>query len=336
MIGPQQGRPMLSLPFSRYLMSASVLLTMTGTALANNPYPKKGDADPHYGVISAKRHAIQGIDVSRWQNEIDWQKVKGAGTRFAFIKATEGGDFIDSNFRDNWDGAKKSGIARSAYHFVYWCRPAKDQLNWFIRNVPKDPDALPPTIDVEWNHLSRCPKTSPALARAKMRELLVGLHAHYGKKPVIYTDINFHEDVLEGTAEFDDYPFWIRSTAARPEERYEKRQWEFWQFTTTGRVPGISGDVDRNAFFGSEKDFSGWREGRYDIGTRKWQPSAMPLTARHAGPAQTEKAETEKSVLRRPHVTRKVSGHGRRIFVRRAQVYRDPAGTSSIMTRDRN
>jgi lysozyme len=75
--------------------------------------------------------------------------------------------------------------------------------------------------------------------------------------------------VLEGTKEFDDYPFWIRSVAAKPQERYESRQWEFWQFTATGRVPGIKGDVDRNAFFGSEKQFRDWTEGRFDIGTRQ-------------------------------------------------------------------
>jgi lysozyme len=236
---------------------------------ARNPYPRKGDSDPHDGVAAARQHAVQGIDVSKYQFEIDWAEVKKAGTRFAFIKATEGGDHLDSNFRDNWDGAKEAGVLRGAYHFVFWCRPAKDQIRWFIRNVPKDPDALPPVLDVEWNHLSRCPRTSPEKARAKMRELLKAFHAHYGKKPIIYTDITFHEDVLEGTKEFDDYPFWIRSVAAKPQERYESRQWEFWQFTATGRVPGIKGDVDRNAFFGSDKQFRDWTEGRFDIGTRQ-------------------------------------------------------------------
>jgi lysozyme len=239
------------------------------SAEARNPYPRKGDSAPHDGVAAARQHAVQGIDVSKYQFDIDWAEVKKAGTRFAFIKATEGGDHLDSNFRDNWDGAKEAGVLRGAYHFVFWCRPAKDQIRWFIRNVPKDPDALPPVLDVEWNHLSRCPSTSPEKARAKMRELLKAFHAHYGKKPIIYTDITFHEDVLEGTKEFDDYPFWIRSVAAKPHERYESRQWEFWQFTATGRVPGIKGDVDRNAFFGSDKQFRDWTEGRFDIGTRQ-------------------------------------------------------------------
>jgi lysozyme len=231
----------------------------TSPAEARNPYPRKSDSAPHDGVAAARMHAVQGIDVSKYQLEIDWREVKRAGTRFAFIKATEGGDHLDVSFRDNWEGAKEAGVPRGAYHFVFWCRPAKDQIRWFIRNVPKEADALPPVLDVEWNHLSRCPRTTPEKARAKMREMLRAFEAHYGKKPIIYTDITFHEDVLEGTREFDDYPFWIRSVAAKPHVRYENRPWEFWQFTATGRVPGIRGDVDRNAFYGTKSSSAtGW------------------------------------------------------------------------------
>ncbi len=236
---------------------------------ARNPYPRKGDSDPHDGVAAARMHPVQGIDVSRYQLDIDWRKVREAGTRFAFIKATEGGDMLDPRFRENWREAKEAGVPRGAYHFVFWCRPARDQIRWFIQNVPKDPDALPPVLDVEWSHKTSCRRPSAEKARAKMREMLRAFHAHYGKKPVIYTDINFHEDVLAGTKEFDDYPFWVRSVADRPEERYENRPWEFWQFTATGTIPGIRGDVDRNAFYGTEKQFRDWVEGRFDIGTRR-------------------------------------------------------------------
>jgi lysozyme len=265
-------------------LAFALTLGVGSPADARNPYPRKGDSDPHGGVAAARQHAVQGIDVSKYQFDIDWREVRKAGTRFAFIKATEGGDHLDSNFRDNWDGAREAGVPRGAYHFVFWCRPAKDQIRWFIRNVPKDPDALPPVLDVEWNHKSSCRKPSPEKARAKMREMLAAFHQHYGKKPMIYTDITFHEEVLEGTKEFDDYPFWIRSVAAKPQERYESRQWEFWQFTATGRVPGIKGDVDRNAFFGSEKQFRDWIEGRFDIGTRQMLKGEPKVAAAPVNP----------------------------------------------------
>jgi lysozyme len=244
-------------------------------------YPKKGDSDPHAGVREARRQVIQGIDVSRWQGEIDWDKVKDAGTRFAFIKATEGGDHLDPSFKRNWAEAKKAGVPRGAYHFVWWCRSAKDQARWFRRHIPRDPDALPPVLDVEWQNGSQCTrKISREQALAKIREMVQALHQHTGKKPIIYTDINFHEDVLEG--ELNDHPYWLRSTAAPLKHRYKRDKWEFWQFTTTGRVPGITGDVDRNAFFGSEREFAAWREGRFDIGARKWHGGEPKVASRNA------------------------------------------------------
>jgi lysozyme len=241
-----------------------------GGCVALDNYPAKGDARPHPGVDSARQYPIQGIDISRWQGEIDWASVKAAGTRFAYIKATEGGDHVDPAFLRNWDAARRAGVPRGAYHFVYWCRPAHEQALWFKQHIPNDPDALPPVLDVEWNgHSKTCPKkVERSLALEKIRLMLTELEQLTGKKPVIYTDITFHKDVLEG--ELNEYPFWIRSTAAKPETRYNNRRWAFWQFTTTGRVPGIKGDVDRNAFFGNEGEFVGWREGRFDIGTRSW------------------------------------------------------------------
>jgi lysozyme len=230
-------------------------------------YPLKGDADPHPGVKEAKFFPVHGIDVSKWQGAINWDAVREAGTRFVFIKATEGGDHLDEKFLDNWNGAKAAGVPRAAYHFVYWCRPAHEQAQWFIQHIPNDADALPPVLDVEWNGHSRtCPgKISAEKARAKMRVMLKELEDHTGKRPIIYTDITFHADVIEGSGEFDTYPFWVRSVASPPRERYTNRPWSFWQYTTTGRVPGVKGDVDRNVFAGTDRE---WKQFLRENGTR--------------------------------------------------------------------
>jgi lysozyme len=213
------------------------------------------DTKPNNGVAAAHAMPVQGIDVSYWQGDIDWQKVGDAGVHFAYIKATEGGDRLDPKFLDNWQAAKKAGVARGAYHVMYWCRPAKEQASWFKLNVPANGDALPPVLDVEWNsHSKTCPhRIARDTAIAKIKIMLEAMEAHTGKRPIIYTDPKFHREVLEG--EFTNYQFWLRSVAARPEAKYRERNWAFWQFTTTGRVHGVAGPVDRNSFNGTRADW---------------------------------------------------------------------------------
>ena len=242
-------------PAVRIARGLAALAVALGLAACAKSYDKLGDARPHPGVASAHALPIHGIDVSRYQHLIDWASVAQSGKRFAFIKATEGGDYVDPHFLDNWVGAQRAGLARGAYHFMYWCRPAEQQAAWFKQVVPRDPSALPPVLDLEWGGSKSCPqRVSKEKALHMVEVMLREMEAHTGKRPIVYTDINFHEAVLEG--ELPDYPHWIRSTAAEPQARYKDRTWTLWQYTTTGRVPGIGGDVDRNAFYGSEADWA--------------------------------------------------------------------------------
>jgi lysozyme len=235
-------------------LAASLLAAFAATDMAQSRTLR--DHKPHKDVKAAHVMPVQGIDVSYWQGEIDWQTVRRAGIRFAFIKATEGGDHLDPKFLENWHGAQRAGIARGAYHFVYWCRPVHEQALWFMLNVPPDPDALPPVLDLEWNsHSKTCPrKVSRDVALAKIKVMLEAMQAHTGKRPIIYTDPAFHRDVLQG--QLKEYHFWLRSVAARPQDIYGSRRWAFWQFTMTGHVPGVKGKVDRNVFNGTERDWT--------------------------------------------------------------------------------
>jgi lysozyme len=241
--------------FAATALSLAISAGLARGVVARQPY--LADIDPHEGVARAHAMPVQGIDVSNWQGDIDWDKVRGAGTQFAFIKATEGGDYLDPKFAQNWQAAKRAGIPRGAYHMAFWCRSANDQALWFILNVPNDLDALPPVLDLEWNGHSRsCPKRIPVnLALEKIKIMLDVMEAYTGKRPIIYTDVTFHREVLDG--QFPGYNFWLRSVAAEPQEIYPNRPWLFWQFTTTGYVPGIEKPVDRNVFNGTPGD---WRQ----------------------------------------------------------------------------
>ncbi|WP_426231749.1 glycoside hydrolase family 25 protein [Pararhizobium sp. DWP3-4] len=216
------------------------------------------DAHPiNFGKASPRKLAVHGVDVSRWQGEMDWAKLRTQGANFAYIKATDGGDHLDPMFRTNWKRAKDAGLKRGAYHFFYWCRTAGEQADWFIRNVPRDPDALPPVIDVEYNGESSCKyRLSRAKAIEKMQVFMDKLERHYGKRPVIYTAPDFYRDNLTG--EFKDYPFWLRSVAAHPSQVYPGRKWLFWQYSGSGLSHGVEGRIDLNVFRGSEADWHAW------------------------------------------------------------------------------
>jgi lysozyme len=167
------------------------------------------------------------------------------------MKGTEGKDYVDPAFKDNWKRARSSGMAHGVYHFMTWCSTAAEQARWFKQNVPVDPTALPPVLDLEWNHDSSCKKKfSREDILEKVRVMLDAMERHTGKVPIIYTDMSFHRDILAG-AHFDS-PFWLRSTAAEPDDRYDDRDWLFWQWTQTGTMAGVRTEVDRNAFYGDE------------------------------------------------------------------------------------
>ena len=199
---------------------------------------------------------IHGIDVSRYQGDIDWAAVKNGGVHFAYIKATEGGDAYDPKFAQNWAGAKAVGLPHGAYHFVYWCRPWNEEMAAFERAAPAERDALPPVLDVEATPTSRTCKRH--LDREdvirEMRLMLSEMERHYGKKPVIYTTVDFYEAILAPN-ELDEYPIWVRSTKYSPQVKYGDRKWRFWQYQSDADVPGVSVKVDRNAFGGDERQW---------------------------------------------------------------------------------
>jgi lysozyme len=231
--------------------------TRTGPAVLS-------DRDPvAFAGRAPTSYPVQGIDAARFQKEVDWRSVAGAGIKFAFLKATEGGDLLDPAFKTNWRGAARAGIARGAYHFYYFCTAPDVQARWFIRNVPTTGRSLPPVLDLEWNPLSPTCRIRPPAAevRRQARVFMDIVEAHYGQRPIIYTTPGFYEDnalnLLRG------YEFWLRSTARRPREAYPGRpSWRFWQYTATGIVPGITVDTDINAFNGSAEEWAAWRDRR--------------------------------------------------------------------------
>ncbi len=240
---------------------AALAAALLAAACSAVDLAETGAADPAGASDPA---GTRGIDVSKYQGEIDWRSVARDGIAFAYVKATEGGDRVDERFHENWAEARHAGVHRGAYHFWYHCRPGREQAAWFIANVPKERDALPPVLDMEWTPFSPTCRARPEARtlHREMKDFLEAVEDHYGKRPVIYTSVDFYEDRLEDA--FHDHPLWVRSVAAHPSERYGSRPWRIWQYTAKGSADGIDGEVDMNLFRGSRADFARFLAGRLD------------------------------------------------------------------------
>ena len=222
--------------------------------------PRFGDYKPHpWDSRAPYSHQVHGVDVSRWQGDVNWPVARQSGVAFAFIKATEGGDVADPMFLKNWINTARAGVARGAYHYYYFCRSAEEQARWFIANVPRDPNALPPVLDLEWTHTSKtCPwRPDGGHIQSEAKKYLDILERHYGQRPVIYTTVDFYRET--GIGSLKNTEFWLRSVAGHPVEVYPGAEWTFWQYTGTGQVPGIDGPVDLNVYRGSTSSWKRWR-----------------------------------------------------------------------------
>jgi GH25 family lysozyme M1 (1,4-beta-N-acetylmuramidase) len=213
-------------------------------------------------ATSAADPTTDGIDISHWQNEIDWTRVAGAGKRFAFMKASEDHDYVDPTYGLNRARAKAAGLRVGAYHFAQPSKTAGDALaeaDHFLDTAVIDAGDLPPVLDLEqYNGLS------VSQMQTWVRTWLDRVHDRTGVHPAIYVSPNFWENRMGNTDEFATSGYrtlwiahWTTAAAPRvPAGDWAGFGWTFWQVTSDGAVPGISGRVDLNVFDGTLTDLA--------------------------------------------------------------------------------
>lgn len=191
---------------------------------------------------------VKGVDVSYYQSTIDWTKVKADGVEYAFIRVSDGLGTIDSKFDANWAQSRAKGILHGAYQFF---RPAQDpiaQADLLLSKIGTPmPDDLPPVIDVEADG-----GLAPSQVAAKVKIWIDHVTAAIGKRPIVYTGYYFWRDQV-GAPDQTASPLWHAqySSTACPTIAPPWADWAFWQYTSSGSVNGIAGNVDMNRFNGT-------------------------------------------------------------------------------------
>lgn len=180
---------------------------------------------------------IKGIDVSRYQGDPNWSQVASSGIKFVFLKATESTSYVDPTFYRNAKSAKAAGLSVGAYHFARFgsVSEAKNEATHFINSCKKADLDYPLVLDLEVNQkgVSRDALTSAAVAFLETVESA-------GYKGMIYSGKSFLENTLD-ESKLSGYYKWVA--------RYNNvlgRSADVWQYSDSGKVPGISGNVDMN------------------------------------------------------------------------------------------
>jgi lysozyme len=195
------------------------------------------------------KYPIKGIDISHYQTDIDWVKLKKGDISFIYIKATEGATRVDDKFKTHWINATKNNYKVGAYHFYVPNKNGKDQAANFIKNVPNLRNNLPPVIDLEFSINNKSFKSKELLI-SEINDFINEIESHYNKNVIIYTNISFYNYFIKDN--FHNCKLWISDKAVKP--RVDNDKWIIWQYTHHGQIKGIKGYVDLNVLNGNLKD----------------------------------------------------------------------------------
>ena len=211
------------------------------------PKPNPRLLDPNYDpylLCEDTCNHVHGIDLSHYQGQVYWETV-GRNTKMAYVylKATEGGDKIDEYYERNIELAHRYGLMVGSYHFFRPKTPLYQQLENFRTQCRPGEQDLIPMIDVETTGGLPIEIFCEQLIR-----FLIMVEREYNQKPLIYTYRNFYNKYLTGM--LDDYKLMIAMYLDEEPELLDGRDITMWQYTSKGRVMGISGYVDKSRFMG--------------------------------------------------------------------------------------
>jgi lysozyme len=225
-------------------------LDRAGAQIAAHEARGTGSGLSPAGSAAAAKH--KGHDVASYQKAVDWDRAKGRGSRFVYVKATESTDYKNPYFDQQYNGARARGILHGAYHFALPDQAAgAEQARHFVANGGDwQPDGwtLPPAVDLEYNpYGADCYGLSKAGMRSWIAAFSGEVNRLTGRHPVIYTTTHWWKKCTGNTADFaGTNPLWLARYHSSPGTLPAGwATWTFWQYDNSGALPG-----DQNVFNG--------------------------------------------------------------------------------------
>ena len=197
-----------------------------------------------FALTPAAGNQQEGIDVSQWQGNIDFEQVAAAGIRVVYIRSSMGSSYIDPYFEQNYQRAKAAGLQIGFYHYVTArsVTQARYQAQFFVNTVQGKEFDCRLAMDFEdLVGLSSGEANQIGLAFIQSVEEISG------KGAVVYSDVSNATSVFGG--ELIHYPLWVAEYGVPVSNvSVNWSSWAGWQYSDRGQIPGISGVVDRDYF----------------------------------------------------------------------------------------
>ncbi len=236
---------------------------------------------------------IQGIDVSKWQGDVNYDLVISAGFRFAIVKCSEGTGSYDEYFKRNWDKLmfRDERIYRGAYHFARPDTQGGDQADAmreamsFCKKLKEvggyGLNCLPPVIDFE-----KYSDNGAAETEVYLKEFVRVVEGELGRSPMIYTGANVWKYEGGNRSYLSHLPLWqvAYTTAPAPQKLIGWDKWTIWQwsaggsFNYYGKVSGVNGDCDVNRYWGDENSLRALATPKIWTPSSAWNPDSEAHT----------------------------------------------------------
>jgi len=201
--------------------------------------------NPIMAFSPSSNNIYDGIDVSGWQGTIDYAEVKNAGIEIVYIKSSEGFSYTDPYFETNYTQAKANGLKVGFYHYVTarTTEQAEEQARFFASVVSgKNPDCRLAMDFESFGDLSVEEINQISQVFLETTQNLTG------KDMVIYSNVSNARGVFSQELA-NSYPLWVAEyEVSEPVENGKWDTWVGWQYTSTGNVSGINGNVDRDYY----------------------------------------------------------------------------------------
>ena len=232
------------------ILVSSVLLIVTDSIRKSNKEQFHSFYDNKYG----HKYMVKGVDLSYHNGPINWAKLRNEGITFAYIKSTEGESHIDRNYNKNYRDAKQADIKTGTYHFYTFGLDGKRQAQHFIRNSTVGSADLIPAIDVEHSFINRYSDDKDYIKKVidELIKLEHEMYDYYGVRPIIYSNKDCYKLYIKNN--FPENLIWMSDLHNEPDTN--DTNWIIWQFSHTGNIDGINGDIDLNYYRYSFRKFN--------------------------------------------------------------------------------